>query len=79
MRRKEREILIKNDMISIIKEAKICRLGLCNNNTPYIVPLTHGYKDNCLYFHSAKEGMKIDMIKQNPHVCLSPGLKLLKK
>jgi nitroimidazol reductase NimA-like FMN-containing flavoprotein (pyridoxamine 5'-phosphate oxidase superfamily) len=29
----------------------------------------YGYKDNYLFFHSAKQGKKIDMIKKNNRVC----------
>ena len=29
----------------------------------------YGYKENTLYFHSARQGKKIDMIKKNNKVC----------
>ena len=54
---------------SIIERATVCRVALSNNNMPYVIPLIFGYKDNCLYFHSAPKGRKIDTIKQNPNVC----------
>ncbi|NIS63380.1 MAG: pyridoxamine 5'-phosphate oxidase family protein [Proteobacteria bacterium] len=69
MRRKDKEIKDKNAITSIIKKATVCRIGLSENNVPYIVPLNFGYKDNCLYFHSAREGKKIDMIRSNNDVC----------
>lgn len=69
MRRKEMEIIDFKEIESIIERAQVCRLGLSVNNIPYIVPLNFGYKDKCLYFHSAKEGKKIDMIKANQNVC----------
>jgi len=69
MRRKDKEIKDKEVIESIIKRATVCRIGLCENNVPYIVPLVFGYKDNCLYFHSAPEGRKIDTIKRNNNVC----------
>lgn len=69
MRRKEKEIKDFNEIEEILKRAHVCRLGLCNNNVPYIVPMNFGYKDNTLYFHSAKEGKKINMIKENPTIC----------
>jgi nitroimidazol reductase NimA-like FMN-containing flavoprotein (pyridoxamine 5'-phosphate oxidase superfamily) len=34
-----------------------------------VVPLNFGYRDGCLYLHSAKEGRKMDMILANPRVC----------
>ncbi|HGY12486.1 MAG TPA: pyridoxamine 5'-phosphate oxidase family protein, partial [Desulfobacterales bacterium] len=36
---------------------------------PYIVPMNFGYRDGILFFHSAKQGRKIDLIKKNPNVC----------
>ncbi len=69
MRRKEKEILDREEIESIIKKADVCRLGLSDNNIPYIVPLNFGYRDSCLYFHTPKVGKKIDMIKNNNRVC----------
>jgi hypothetical protein len=69
MRRKEQEIKDRKDVDSIINRAVTCRIALSVNNQPYIVPVNFGYKDNCLYFHSAKEGQKIDMLKANNRVC----------
>jgi nitroimidazol reductase NimA-like FMN-containing flavoprotein (pyridoxamine 5'-phosphate oxidase superfamily) len=36
---------------------------------PYMVPVNFGYADGRLYFHSAPEGKKIDLIKRNNRVC----------
>jgi len=69
MRKKEREIRDKSGIESIIKRATVCRIALSEDNVPYVVPLNFGYKDNFLYFHSAKEGTKIDMIRKNNTVC----------
>jgi hypothetical protein len=69
MRRRDREIKERESMESIIRRASVCRMGLSEDNMPYVVPLNFGYKDNFLYFHSAKEGKKIDMIRKNNHVC----------
>lgn len=35
---------------------------------PYTIPLSYTYEDNQLFFHSAKEGHKIDAIKNNDKV-----------
>jgi len=67
--RKDKEIKDKDEIESTIKRANVCRIGLAENNIPYVVPLVFGYKDNCLYFHSAPEGKKIDIIKRNNNVC----------
>ena len=69
MRRKDKEIQARDEIVEIIEKATICRLGLCRDNIPYVVPLNYGYRDDCLYLHCAKEGKKMDMIRANPHVC----------
>lgn len=69
MRRKDKEIKDRKDIESIIRKADICRIALSDKNSPYIVPVNFGYKENCLYFHSAKEGKKIDIIRRNNKVC----------
>ena len=69
MRRKEKEITNKTEIESVIRKSQICRLGLSENGLPYIVPLCFGYQDDSLYFHSAPEGRKVDILKHNNQVC----------
>jgi hypothetical protein len=69
LRRREKEITDKSEIDSIIRKSLVCRLGLADDGSPYIVPLCFGYKDNSLYFHSAKEGRKIEILKRNNDVC----------
>ena len=69
MRRADKEITSKAAIEGIISRSLVCRLALADENRPYIVPLCFGYKDNSLYFHSAVQGKKIDIIKKNNRVC----------
>ena len=69
MRRKEKEIKDLAEIEAILKSAQICRLGLCDKGTPYVVPLCYGYKDRALYFHCALKGRKLDIIRDNNTVC----------
>jgi len=69
MRRKDKEVSDLSTIEEIINRAAVCRLGLCENSQPYIVPLCFGYKDNTLYFHSAREGEKLDILRKNSNVC----------
>jgi nitroimidazol reductase NimA-like FMN-containing flavoprotein (pyridoxamine 5'-phosphate oxidase superfamily) len=73
MRRKDKEITSLNKKIEIIEKNKVCRIALSKNNFPYIVPLNYGYsfENNklTLYFHSAIEGRKMDIIKENNNAC----------
>jgi nitroimidazol reductase NimA-like FMN-containing flavoprotein (pyridoxamine 5'-phosphate oxidase superfamily) len=74
MRRKDKEITKASDLETILKEAKVCRLGLLDGGLPYIVPVHYGYSNGNLYIHSAKEGKKIDLIKKNPKICFEVEL-----
>jgi nitroimidazol reductase NimA-like FMN-containing flavoprotein (pyridoxamine 5'-phosphate oxidase superfamily) len=69
MRRKDKEIKDPEEIVAILRQAPVCRLGLCCEDVPYVVPLNFGYRDGSLYLHSARQGKKIDMIHANPRVC----------
>ena len=73
MRRKDKEITDINDIIDIVRRCKVCRIGLSENDMPYIVPLNYGYdfENNTLtlFFHGAKEGRKVDIINNNNNAC----------
>lgn len=69
MRRNEKEITDIEEIEKIIKKGKVCHLGLVDNNEPYIVPVNFGYERNALYFHSALEGRKVELIKRNNKIC----------
>jgi nitroimidazol reductase NimA-like FMN-containing flavoprotein (pyridoxamine 5'-phosphate oxidase superfamily) len=69
MRRAEREIKDRKTIDEILQQAAVCRLGLCEGGMPYVVPVNFGYDGDCLYFHSAPEGRKMEIIGTNPKVC----------
>ena len=69
MRRKDREVTNRNEILGIIRRCDVCRIGLIDDDgTPYIVPLNFGVDADdeiTLYFHSATEGHKLDLIAKN--------------
>lgn len=69
MRRKDKAIDEFAEIEEIVRRSLVCRLGLAEENRPYIVPLSFGFKDNTLYFHSAPEGKKIEILRKNSRVC----------
>jgi len=69
MRRKDKEIQDRELIDQIIGKAQVCRLGLCRDKMPYIVPVSFGCDGQFIYFHTATEGMKIDFIAANNQVC----------
>ena len=75
MRRKEREIKDIAAIEGILRRATVCRLGLCEDNRPYVVPLCFGYKENALYIHCGPEGKKLEIIRKNNNVCFEVDVK----
>lgn len=69
MRRQDKEIQDRQLIDRIISQALVCRLGLCKDGQPYVVPVNFGYDGQRLYFHTAQEGMKIDYLAANNKVC----------
>lgn len=67
IRRKEKEITEKEEMLTILESSKYITVAMCLDNEPYLVTLSHGFdrKKNCIYFHCAQEGKKIDILESN--------------
>ena len=69
MRRKDREITDISEIIDLMKKCDVYRLGLNDNGFPYILPLNFGMEQDeegkvTLYFHSALEGRKTELLKE---------------
>jgi nitroimidazol reductase NimA-like FMN-containing flavoprotein (pyridoxamine 5'-phosphate oxidase superfamily) len=84
MRRTDREVVGIDEKLRIVARCKVCRLAMIDGEgpgsagaekslEPYLVPLNFGweYKGGLLilYFHSALEGRKIDILKRGGPVC----------
>lgn len=72
MRRKDREITEAAEIKRILDACKVCRLGFADEEGVYIVPMNYGYcfEDGrlILYFHGAKIGRKMDLVRKEPSV-----------
>ena len=70
MRRIDKQITDTEKMKDILESAKFVTIAMCMNNSPYLVTLSQGYdrKRNCIYFHGAKEGKKVEFLKANNKV-----------
>ncbi len=53
---------------TVLRHQIIGHIGCHANKTTYVVPISYAYANGCIYAHS-EEGMKIDMMRQNPEVC----------
>jgi uncharacterized protein len=70
LRRGDKEIKDKSKLIKILKETTYVTLALSRGDEPYVAALSHSYDEagNCLYFHCAAEGKKLDFMRSNPVV-----------
>ena len=74
MRRKDREVTNREDILRIVNDAKYLHLALFDGEYPYIVSMHYGFVDSdpiVFYMHSAKEGHKIDLIKSNCNAAIT--------
>lgn len=72
MRRSDIEVTDHYKINEIIQACDCCRLGFWDKDSAYIVPLNFGFTEidgtRIFYFHGAKEGKKIELAGNNPHV-----------
>lgn len=72
MRRKDREVTDLLEIEQIIAGCRVCHVAMADEGRPYLVPMNFGYELKegtlTLYFHSAKEGKKINVLKANDNV-----------
>ncbi|MFP4179699.1 MAG: pyridoxamine 5'-phosphate oxidase family protein [Spirochaetaceae bacterium] len=69
MRRNEKEITNQDDIIQLLDSSFVGRLAMSNEGVPYVVPVNYSNKGISIFFHSAKEGKKIECLRKNPQVC----------
>jgi nitroimidazol reductase NimA-like FMN-containing flavoprotein (pyridoxamine 5'-phosphate oxidase superfamily) len=79
MRRKDRQIS-NTETIEIINKGEYGVLSMCApDNKAYGVPLNYVFWNNCIYFHCAKGGFKMDNLDKNNNVsfCIVGNTELL--
>lgn len=71
MRRKDREVTDFSEIVKIIDECNIIRIGLADGDFPYIVPLNFGYtaenRQISFFIHGAMAGRKYEMLTKNSY------------
>lgn len=72
MRRKDREVTDLDEIFEIVRNCSVAHVGMVDHGNPYVAALNFGYERQddslILYFHSAYEGRKMDIWKENPNV-----------
>ena len=71
MRRFKQE-LPAEECVEILKEAYRGFLSVCGENGyPYTIPINFVYEDGHIYFHCARQGHKMDAIKECNKACFT--------
>jgi len=74
MRRKDREVTDPAEIFDILLRCDTLRIAMCGGEYPYIVPVSFGAETArgqvCVYFHCAREGMKLDLLRADPRVAV---------
>ncbi|MEZ0576222.1 pyridoxamine 5'-phosphate oxidase family protein [Halodesulfovibrio aestuarii] len=68
MRRKDKDVTGEELIDEVLDAVAVCRLGMCVDNKPYVVPLNFVHQGTTLFIHCAKSGRKIDVLNSNPNV-----------
>ena len=66
--RRKKQLMKEEDCIRILKEGCTGILGVSTAQYPSMTPLNYVMFDNAIWFHCAKTGHKLTVIKENPDV-----------
>ncbi len=62
----------QTELEEIINLSEVCYMSMVDiDGKPYNLPFNFAYENGIIYFHSAPFGKKIDILKQNPEVCIA--------
>ena len=59
----------KKEAEQVLKEENVGRLGMFNQDYPYVVPICYAYEQGSIYLHSGIGGQKLYCIERNNRVC----------
>ncbi len=78
MRRTDREVTNLEELYDLLERCPTLRIAFQGGDYPYLVPVSFGLlrRDGglSLFFHGAKEGLKVERMKDNPRVCFEADL-----
>ena len=74
LRRTDREITDRKTLLGILRRCDTLRVAMQGEPYPYVVPVSFGVtvEDGMpvVYFHCAREGMKVDLLRRCDRVCV---------
>lgn len=69
---RRRDINDLKEIRNIIKKCQVCTVAMVDKEgNPYLIPMNFGFEEDTIYLHSAKEGKKIEILKNNAQVCIN--------
>ena len=63
MRKAEREVKDIKMVEALLLRAEYINLAMWDGTSPYVVPVSFGYRERALYFHSSFSGKKADCLR----------------
>jgi hypothetical protein len=60
--------LSEEEMLTLLDEARVGRIGLNDEPQPYIVPTDFAYENGAIFIHSPSDGKKSNLARKDPHV-----------
>lgn len=62
----------RSEIDAIIARTEVCFVGMSGpDHKPYVLPFNFGYDGEFLYLHSDPAGKKMDILAENPAVCIA--------
>ncbi|HUL61736.1 MAG TPA: pyridoxamine 5'-phosphate oxidase family protein [Methanocella sp.] len=59
----------REDMLRMLDEERVGRLGLNDTPQPYVVPTDFTFEDGAIYIHTPDGGLKAKLARADPGVC----------
>ncbi len=61
----------QREIDDIINRCEVCYVGMVDEHQrPYVLPFNFGYRDGVIYLHSSRKGLKMEILKSRPQVCI---------
>jgi len=61
--------LTREEMLQMLEEERVGRVGLNDDPQPYVVPTDFAYVDGAIYIHTPDRGLKARLARLDPNVC----------
>jgi nitroimidazol reductase NimA-like FMN-containing flavoprotein (pyridoxamine 5'-phosphate oxidase superfamily) len=68
MRKQDREITDPSEIEKILERGEVINVAMCQGDQPYVLPFNYGFLNGLIYIHSARKGLKLDVLARNPKV-----------